>query len=320
MSEQIPPAQALRAILDVNPAFVLELALPKPPAWQNLPSEHRQSISEAVQRIETDEFREHLDRILMSDSPQAPLQWLMDTGLMTRFLPELVDTANLSQEAGRRHKDVWQHTKQVVAQSEKRLLLRYAALFHDIGKVRTRIFEPDGKVTFHGHEMVGARMFKKIARRLHLEEDFARRIRELIRQHLRPGQYEHSWTDSAVRRFYRDLDDDLLRDLLDLGRADITSARPGKRQRAQAMIDELEQRIVTLKEEDAKEPPLPKGLGLAIMETFGLEPGPIIGDLRRLLEEEVEAGRLEPKQDFAYYLEAIRSLKPEVASSGTKDR
>ena len=167
------------------------------------------------------------------------------------WLPELEATVDFSQEAGRRHKDVWEHTKQVVRQSVPRPVVRWAALLHDIGKVPTRTFTPDGGVHFHRHAEVGARMFEDVARRFGFDKPMKQKLRFLILHHLRPNQYEAAWTDSAVRRFDREMQEHLT-DLLDLSRADITSARPGKRQDALRNITELAARIQTLREEDAK--------------------------------------------------------------------
>src|SRR5262249_47071716 len=161
----------------------------------------------------------------------AALQFLHDVGLLTIWLPELEATVNFSQEAGRRHKDVWEHTKQVVRQSVPRPHVRWAALLHDIGKVPTRTFTPDGGVHFHRPSEVGARMFDAIARRFQFDRPTHKKLRFLILHHLRANQYDGSWTDAAVRRFDREMAAHL-EDLLDLSRADITSARPGRREAA----------------------------------------------------------------------------------------
>ncbi len=176
-------------------------------------------------------IRDELEPLLVGRGVHLALQWLHETGLLAIWLPELEATVNFSQEAGRRHKDVWEHTKQVVRQAVPRPAVRWAALLHDIGKVHTRAFLPDGGVTFHRHSEVGARMFHDTARRFVFDRPVKQKLRFLILHHLRPGQYEASWTDSAVRRFDRELTEHLT-DLLDLSRADITSARPGKRQAA----------------------------------------------------------------------------------------
>jgi poly(A) polymerase len=251
--------------------------------------------------------RDALEAMLLGHGAHLALQWLHDAGLLAHWLPELEATIDFSQEAGRRHKDVWEHTKQVVRQSVPRPHVRWAALLHDIGKVPTRTFTPDGGVHFHRHSEVGARMFEDVARRFQFDRPTKQKLKFLILHHLRPNQYESSWTDSAVRRFDRELNAHLT-DLLDLSRADITSARPGKRQAALRSISELSSRITALREEDAVQPPLPTGIGNVIMERFSLPPSRQIGDLKRALESAVDAGELEARREPEYYLLHVAKL------------
>lgn len=242
-----------------------------------------------------------LERCLLGRDVDAALEWLRVIGVVKLLFPELEATVDLVQEAGRQHKDVWQHTKQVVKQSVRRPVVRWAALLHDIGKVPTRTFTQNG-VHFHGHAEVGARMFDKISRRLPFEPAQRRTIRFLIKHHLRSAQYETSWTDSAVRRFHREMEAHLT-DLLDLSRADITSKRPGRRRSLLKQITELKARIEDIAERDAKVPPLPTGLGNSIMSHFGLPPSRRIGELKKALEDAIERGELEERQGDAYYLD-----------------
>ncbi len=259
-----------------------------------------------VLRIEPSRLYELLTPALCSRHPHQVLQWLRDAGILAHLLPELDATYDFSQEGGRRHKDVWEHTKAVVRQAVPRPTVRWAAALHDIGKVTTRRFLPDGKVTFHGHAEEGVRMFRRgPARRIGFPPDVRETVELLIRHHLRAGQYDGTWTDSAVRRFHREMEP-FLTDLLDLSRADVTSKRPGKRARCLKMISELSQRIKTLAEEEARPRALPPGLGNALMHELGLPPGKHIGDLRAKLEALVEAGELERDREPEYYLAAIR--------------
>ena len=252
-------------------------------------------------------LRSGLEEILLLNGAPAGLQWLLETGALAGFLPEVHATVDFSQEAGRRHKDVWEHTKQVVAQAEPRPAVRWAALLHDIGKVRTRSFTSDGKVTFHRHSEVGARMFDDIGPRLGFDNAQRRSLRFLILHHLRPNQYLETWTDSAVRRFTKEMGG-YLPDLLDLSRADITSRRPGRRQQAILNIDGLANRLGRLREQDATLPLLPSGIGDAIMKHFGLPPSRLIGDLKRALEQSIEAGELEARLDCSEYLPHVEQL------------
>jgi poly(A) polymerase len=263
--------------------------------------------AEMTRSLRGEVVRDELEPVLCGRGVHLALQWLHETGLLAIWLPELEATVNFSQEAGRRHKDVWEHTKTVVRQAVPRPEVRWAALLHDIGKVHTRAFLPDGGVTFHRHSEVGARMFYDVQKRFNFERGTKHKLRWLILHHLRPGQYESSWTDSAVRRFGRELDEHL-QDLLDLSRADITSARPGKRQAALQNISELQQRIAKLREEDAIQPPLPTGIGNVIMEHFGLPPSRQIGDLKKELERLVDSGELEARRESEYYLAYVAKL------------
>lgn len=256
--------------------------------------------------------RASLEQILLETRPGPTLQELQERGLLAAALPEVEATVGFAQEMGRRHKDVWEHTKQVVEQAAPTLSVRWAALLHDIGKVPTRAVSPKGKVTFHGHAEVGARMFDRIAARLGFAAPLAEEVRFLILNHLRASQYESSWTDSAVRRFAREMGE-LLPELLLLSRADVTSARPEKRQHAARSLDELEQRICVVRELDSRIPPLPSGIGDAIMLRFGLGPGPLIGQLKRELEELIAGGNLEPHREAAYYLEALSVRSARIA-------
>lgn len=268
-------------------------------------------VAPMCQGLSPEVVRREAEQVLMSDGAPAGLQWLEDSGALAAFLPELHATVDFSQEAGRRHKDVWEHTKQVVVQAAPRPAVRWAALLHDIGKVRTRSFTPDGKVTFHRHSEVGAKMFEDIGRRLRFDREAHRTLRFLILHHLRPNQYVTSWTDSAVRRFEKEVGP-YLGDLLDLSRADITSRRPGKRQQALVNIDALAGRIEQIKAEDAVLPLLPSGIGDVIMERFRLPPSRLIGDLKRALEAQVESGELEPRMDPSYYLPHVEKLLEEA--------
>jgi poly(A) polymerase len=251
------------------------------------------------------DLRQALERLITAEHADQGLQWLHDCGILTEVLPELEATVNLSQEAGRRHKDVWEHTKQVVMQSPPQPLVRWAALLHDIGKVTTRVMMPDGKVTFHRHAEVGARMFDGVSRRLGFARPERSRIRFLIFNHLRANAYEPEWTDAAVRRLDHEMGE-ALPELIELSRADVTSARPGRRQEAARNIEALMQRMVAIRELDAQVPPLPPGVGNAIMEAFNIPPSRRVGELRKLCEDAIERGELQERQPSEYYVDYLR--------------
>jgi poly(A) polymerase len=196
-----------------------------------------------------------------------------------------------------------------VRQAVPRLEVRWAALFHDVGKIKTRSISPDGKVHFLGHAEVGTRMFEKLDRRLGLftfEPALKATVRFLVLHHLRANQYSPDWTDSAVRRFARELGEHL-DDLLCLARADITTKRPEKKRKGLQQIEELQHRIGELASEDARVPPLPSGIGDAIMTSFGLPPSRKVGEVKRMLEEAVENGDVAPRQEAEVYVEYLRA-------------
>jgi poly(A) polymerase len=286
------------------------LPAPSSQAFQDL-LHAAQDQAEACRDLSPDVVQKELLGTIMGQAPGAGLQWLQLAGALPLWLPELSATVDFSQEAGRRHKDVWEHTKQVVLQAAPRPAVRWAALLHDIGKVRTRTFTPDGKVHFHRHSEVGARMFDDIGRRLGFDRELHRTLRFLILHHLRANQYVETWTDSAVRRFDREMEPHL-QDLLDLSRADITSKRPGKRQQALAALDVLEGRIARLRAEDAVQPLLPSGIGNVIMERFHLPPSRLIGDLKHRLEAAIDAGELEARREADYYMAFVEKLLDEA--------
>ncbi len=248
------------------------------------------------------DFREQMDRLLMARYPEPGLDALQQVGVLDVWLPELSAMVGFG-DGEFRHKDVWKHTKQVVRQSVPRLEVRWGALLHDIGKPKTRSIDANGEVHFFGHSEVGAAMFRKrVARRLGFDGGEYDRVHFLILCHLRASQYDGSWTDSAVRRFAREMGDGLP-DLLDLSRADITTKRIERKKRGLRQISELAERIRRIEEIDARVPPLPKGLGDAISDAFGIPPSKRIGDLKRALEDAVEAGEIVGQQDAEYYVE-----------------
>jgi poly(A) polymerase len=315
MSER--PADRVRALVEADPVVILEIAgaiANENGKWPHdsvteLAAEHHVRLADSDKA----RTRAAIEAMLMGRDVDAALEWLHVTGILRLFFPELEATVDLVQETGRQHKDVWAHTKQVVRQAVRRPLVRWAALLHDIGKVPTRTYTEDG-VHFHGHAEVGARMFDKIHSRFAFARDERQTIRFLVKHHLRTNQYSEQWTDSAVRRFHREMGPHMT-DLLDLSRADITSKRPGRRKALLEQISALADRVEVLAEQDAKLPPLPGGVGNAIMTAFEIPPSRLIGDLKRNLEGAIERGELEARREDAYYVAYIarQKLVPNVA-------
>jgi poly(A) polymerase len=282
-----------KALIVFERALAFALGRTPPPAVQ--------LSSESIPALAGDVVRGHVESILLAPRPERGLQQLYVEGLLEVWLPEVAALVGFG-EGDRRHKDVWDHSKRVVAQSPPEPSLRWAALLHDIGKVSTRQWTADGQVHFHGHAETGSRLASKVLMRLCFSRDEARRIYLLILFHQRPSQYESSWTDSAVRRFARETDE-VLTDLLALSRADMTTRFEGKRLRGQGLLDELAERIEVIRELDARVPPLPKGLGTSIMAEFNIPPGPRVGQLRAAVEAAVERGELEPRREDRHYLD-----------------
>ena len=199
----------------------------------------------------------------------------MKTGLAEEFLPELPALA-LEEDPVHRHKDVLAHTIAVVQRARPSRTVRLAALFHDIGKPKTRSFGPGGTVSFHHHELVGARMTRDRMRALRYPVDDIEKVSELVELHLRFHTYGMGWTDSAVRRYVRDAGD-LLEELNELTRADCTTRNPARTAALSQRMDELEARIAELREIEELASIRPDLDGREVMAHLGLAPGPLVG-------------------------------------------
>ncbi len=246
-------------------------------------------------------LREHLDELMVMRGVDVGLDALQRSGCFRTFIPQIEDMIGMS-DGEWRHKDVWKHTLQVVRQAVPRLSVRWGALLHDIGKPKTRKIDERGRVSFHGHAELGARQFRRgVAKKLRFEGELKERVHFLILYHLRPSQFDDSWTDAAVRRFYKQMGEGL-KDLLDLGRADITTKRPNKRKRGVRNIADLKRRVDAVRAEDEKQPALPKGLGKHLMEALGIPPSRRLGDLMKALTAAVEAGEVESQAEFDVYV------------------
>ena len=256
--------------------------------------------------VEVPKVRGAVERVLMGRHPDAGLDVLLESGVLDALLPEVKALVGFG-DGEWRHKDVWKHTRQVVRQAVPRTEVRWAALLHDIGKVKTRRIEPNGEVHFFGHAEVGAAMFDRMQRRIPIfkgEDALSGSVRFLILHHLRAAQYDATWTDSAVRRFAKEMGGGLC-DLLDLSRADITTKRPERKKKGLDAISELAARVRAIQEQDAKVPPLPKGLGTLISDRFGVPPSPLLGELMKALKDAVDDGRLEAQREPDHYLEYL---------------
>jgi poly(A) polymerase len=241
--------------------------------------------------VSDERIRDELDKLLVVPRPAEGLWFLVRTGLAEEFLPELPALA-LEQDPIHRHKDVLAHTIAVVEKCQPDRILRLAALFHDVGKPKTRSFGPRGAVSFHHHEVVGARMARDRMRTLRYPTDDIDQVSRLVELHLRFHTYKMGWTDAAVRRYVRDAGP-LLARLNDLTRSDCTTRNVAKAKALAKRMDELERRIAELREREELAAIRPDLDGNQIMARLQLKPGPVVGQaLAFLMELRLEEGPL----------------------------
>ncbi|MFM9612557.1 CCA tRNA nucleotidyltransferase [Streptomyces niveiscabiei] len=256
-------------------------------------------MAERIGIVSAERVRDELNKLILSAHPRKGLTLLVDTGLAERVLPEL-PALRLESDEHHRHKDVYEHTlivlEQAMALEEDGpdLVLRLAALLHDIGKPRTRRFESDGRVSFHHHEVVGAKMTTKRMTALKYSNELVKDVSRLVELHLRfHGYGAGEWTDSAVRRYVRDAGP-LLSRLHKLTRSDCTTRNRRKAVSLSRAYDGLEERIVELGKQEELDAIRPDLDGNQIMEILGVGPGPAIGKAYKfLLELRLENGPME---------------------------
>lgn len=244
--------------------------------------------AERLETISRERVAEEVNRILVSPDPAGGLRTLAELGLMRWAIPELLPLRDTT--AGRRSKDVFEHTLRVVENTRPDLVLRWSALLHDVGKPKTVVVE-DGEVHYPGHERVGEAMARQILTGLRLDGDTVDRVGRLVGMHMRANQYEPEWTDGAVRRLMREAGDELDR-LLALSAADVTSYQPRRVAAARARVDALRvrcQRIAEQEDIGKLKSPLD---GNDLMSIFDRRPGPWIGAIKERLLDMVIDGEL----------------------------
>jgi len=255
------------------------------------------SMADRLAIVSSERIRDELNKLIVLPSTGPGFWFLVETGLADHFLPELPGLA-LEQDPVHRHKDVLAHTIAVVDKASlpevgADRILRLAALLHDIGKPKTRAFGPGG-VSFHHHDVVGARMTRERMRALKYPADEIERVSRLVELHLRFHTYRFGWTDSAVRRYVRDAGDELDR-LNALTRADCTTRNQRKADELAARMDSLEERINELRHQEELDAIRPDLDGGAVMAHLGIGPGREVGQaLAFLLELRLEEGPLDP--------------------------
>jgi len=246
------------------------------------------AMADRLAIVSSERIRDELCKLVVVDDPSQGLYFLHDTGLAAQFFPEL-PAMRLEQDPIHRHKDVLTHTIAVVAQAPPELLVRLAALFHDIAKPATRAIGPNG-VSFHHHEVVGARMTRARMKKLKFSNEMVSHISQLVYLHLRFHTYDMGWSDAAVRRFVRDAGE-LLDELLALTRADCTTRNQRKADALNRRIDDLELRIEQLSEQEELRAIRPDLDGRQVMDRLGLAQGQVVGRaLSYLLELRLERG------------------------------
>lgn len=260
-----------------------------------------------INAVSRERWKMEMDKLLMGDDVHKGLEYLLEGNLLTFIMPELMILKGFSQDDEYHHKDVWEHTKRALKASVKHIDVRWALLLHDIGKPYTKSVR-DGHVHFYHHEVVGETLARSIMFRFRFSKEQRKKVSTLIFNHMRPNMYDDDWNDSAVRRLTRDLRGHIF-DLMNLSRADITSMRPETVRRGLDRLDKLQQRIEHVLHEDSKEPPLPKGMGNAIMEHFAVKEGPEVGGYMTRLHEAIDEGRLEPGREYGYYLQYLEETK-----------
>ena len=253
------------------------------------------SVGPRLSIVSEERIRDELDKLMVVQSPAAGLWFLVETALAEEFLPEL-PALSLEVDPIHRHKDVLAHTIAVVEKTSPDRLLRLAALFHDVGKPKTRSFSPGGAVSFHHHEMVGARMTRDRMRALHYSSNDIDDVSRLVELHLRFHTYQMGWTDSAVRRYVRDAGP-LLSRLNELTRSDCTTRNVTKAKALSRRMDELEARISDLEAKEQLDSIRADLDGVEIMARLGIPPGRNVGAaLEYLLELRLEEGPLGPEE------------------------
>jgi poly(A) polymerase len=263
-----------------------------------------EQMHERLKIVSAERVRDELSKMIVAEDPSPGLWLCARTGLSDEFLPEL-NAMRLEQDPIHRHKDVLAHTIAVVAKTSPELRLRLSALLHDVGKPRTRGFGPQG-VTFHHHEVVGARMARERMLALRYPGDLVEDVTKLVELHLRFHTYRMGWTDSAVRRYVRDAGR-LLDDLNELTRCDCTTRDARKAAALGKRMDELEERIAELREREELAKIRPALDGNRVMKFLDVPPGRVIGEaLEFLLELRLDEGPMSEDEAYARLAEWAR--------------
>lgn len=266
--------------------------------------------------ISQERITDELMKILAAQKPSVGFRLMEETGVLEIVTPEIAAMRGVEQIGHYSHKDVYSHTLQVVdnlARVTNKLALRFAALYHDVAKPATKDFKPGIGWTFHGHDELGARMISGYGKKLKLSNETISYAQKLVRLHLRPIQLaEEGVTDSAIRRLLFVAGDEI-DDLLLLCRADITSGNPRRVASHLANFDYLAQRMREVEEKDRIRQFQPPVRGDEIMQALALEPGPLVGKIKKSIEEAILNGEIPNEHDAAF--EYLLKIKDKILSS-----
>jgi len=274
--------------------------------------EATQVSAEKLAKVSAERIRNELDLLVLTERPSVGLDFIVRTGLADHFFPELAKL-QLEQDPVQRHKDVLKHTWAVVDKTSPELVLRLAALFHDIGKPATREISDEG-VTFRFHEIVGAKMTRRRMLELKYPQQMVDDVSMLVELHLRFHTYKMGWSDKAVRRYVRDAGP-LLEELNELTRCDCTTRNARKATVLAERMDELELRIAELRVREDLDRLRPALDGVAVMELLGIGPSRDVGRaLDFLMEVRLDEGEIDVEEAKVRLLEWW-SLQPAPAPS-----
>jgi len=247
--------------------------------------------------VSAERIRDEFGKLMLAPEPSSAVMGLVEAGLAAHFIPEIPALA-LSQDPHHRHKDVLAHTLAVVDKTPPRLEIRLAALLHDVGKPETREFVEGGQVSFHHHEVVGARLARRRLRALQFPKQVIHDVSKLVFLHMRPHTFKDGWTDRAVRRYVRDAGEQL-EDLNLLVRCDVTTRNEKLQRTIQRRIDELEKRIGELRQQEELDRLRAPIDGHDVMEYLGIAPGPKVGEaMNLLLEYRIDEGPYSREEAF----------------------
>lgn len=269
---------------------------------------------ERIRIISQERITTELNKIMLSPTPSIGFSYLDETGLLPLVLPEIAALQGRETREGKGHKDIFQHTLQVldnVSKKSTNLWLRWAALLHDVGKPRSKGWDPVQGWTFHNHNYIGARMVPDIFRRLKLPMGAEMKyVQKIVDLHMRPiSLSDDIVTDSAVRRLLYDAGKDL-EDLMLLCEADITSKNAARRRLYQQNFERVRHKMAVLEDNDRIRNFQPPVDGLEIMQTFGLGPSPVIGQLKQSIKEAILNGKIPNEHDAArqFMLDRAKAL------------